>query len=112
MALPGGQALIAYGVEGLQHLPAPEGWSLRRSAMAGHQVLERPVEIPGIERPIEEVSAALEPHRRALESAGHVVEGIAVSTGRPEVGAAAVAGIGSGLLKGWDRYYKARKEAP
>lgn len=112
MAPAGGQPLLAYGVDSLDPIPAPEGWSLRRSAMAGHQVLERPAEILDPARPIEEVSAAIEPHRRALESAGLEVRGIAVSAGAAEVGAAALAGIGSGLLKGWDHYYKGRKEAP
>jgi sugar (pentulose or hexulose) kinase len=112
MASAGGRPLLAYGVEGLGPVAAPGGWSLRRSAMSGHQVLERPAEVPDPAGPIEQVAAAVEPHRRALEEAGFAVRGIAVSTGAPEVGAAALAGIGSGLVKGWDQYYRARKEPP
>jgi hypothetical protein len=80
--------------------------------MAGHQVLERPAGPLDLARPVEEIAAAIEPHRHSLVDAGLEVRGVAVSSGTPEVGAAALAGIGSGLLKSWDHYYAGRKEGP
>jgi hypothetical protein len=75
--------------------------------MAGNQILEH-----GLELEPEETGAGEEPAviagRRELEAAGFPVEGIEEARGAPELGAAVLAAIGSGLLKGWDRYYRDR----
>ena len=89
----------ALGVAGTGPLAPPEGWRLVRSPMAGHSILEQTCE-----------SGADEPGKAAgaLEAAGFTVDAVTASRGAPEEGAALLAAIGSGLLKSWDPYYKAR----
>lgn len=112
VARAGGRALLALDVPHLEPVKVPPGWQLVRSALAGRQVLEQDVSGTGLEAlgesgdPVEE-PPALAAAREALEGAGHEVRGAEVVLDwSPEAGAAALAGIGSGLVKGWDAYYK------
>ena len=103
-----GTALLAYGVAGLEPLRVPEGWRLVRSPVAGNQILERDVAGLGEPPSLESASSALARHQRELEDLGFEVSGRVQVTGGADVGAASLAAIGSGLVKGWDHYYRHR----
>lgn len=97
--------LLAYGIGTSTRVDArldvafELGFSLHRSAIAGHRVLEKALEPPAEPEFLEET-------RQQLQSSGLPVSKIVQHSGRPEVGAAALAGIGSGLLRSWDSFYK------
>ena len=95
---PGSEVHLAYGIDGLEGVTPPSEWRLVRSALAGQQLLES-----GPQQPVD-----LEKSRAELEATGFAVSGIQRRTGEAEVGAAALAAIGSGLIKSWDKYYKNR----
>ncbi|MBI4606293.1 MAG: hypothetical protein HY721_30375 [Planctomycetes bacterium] len=95
---PGKPALLAYGVQGLGEVSPPGGWRAVRSSMEGCQLLER--EIDG--------EAEVDALRSELERAGFPVRGVSRGHGDAALGAASLAAIGSGLVKGWDRYYRER----
>jgi sugar (pentulose or hexulose) kinase len=77
-------------------LLATPGWTLRRAPFSGHALLER--RATGGEQEIDEA-------RRELARAGIDVREVSSKPGRAEVGAAALAAVGSGLVKSWDWFY-------
>ncbi len=77
---------------------APEGWQLVRSPITGHAQLVRDTRADGADA------------RRELEEAGHAVESVTVDDGAAELGAAAIAAVGSGLVKSWDWFYRRRQK--
>ena len=90
--------LLAYGINSLEGVTPPPGWRLVRSGLTGLQLLERQEPEP----------IDLEPVRADLEAAGFTVSSVKRGTGEADVGAAALAAVGSGLIRGWDHYYKNR----
>ena len=87
---------------------APAPWTCSRAAIAGYHVLERVLseaQEPQLTDP--ETTAPL---TESLDDAGYGVESVALTTANPAVGAAALAAVGSGLIKDWDRYYGALEE--
>src|SRR2546422_568493 len=102
------KVLDLVGVAGLEPLRVPEGWRLVRLSVAGNQILERDVAGLGEPPSLESASSALARHQRELEDLGFEVSGRVQVTGGADVGAASLAAIGSGLVKGWDHYYRNR----
>jgi len=98
LSSPEPDVLLAYGVDSLEGLTPPSEWRLVRSALAGQQLLERHPRQP----------VDLEESRLELEAAGFTVSSVRRGTGEADVGAAALAAIGSGLIRGWEQYYKHR----
>jgi sugar (pentulose or hexulose) kinase len=94
----GKPALLAIDAGPLPGRPAPPGWRSVRSPVAGQQLLEREAEGP----------EALDAARGELEAAGIPVPGTATAAGDAALGAAALAAVGSGLVKTWDRYHRDR----
>jgi sugar (pentulose or hexulose) kinase len=107
----GGRSYVAVGIDGLGPVTRPPGWSLVRSAMAGMQLLEKPIARIEDGAALEE-SPAVACARQELLDAGIEVRGAAHAGGAAEAGAAALAAIGSNLVKGWDLYYKNREAEP
>lgn len=105
---PGGAALLAYGVSGRGPVRVPEGWRLIHSPVAGNQILEREVTGLGESPTLESASSALVKHQSELEGLGFEVSGRVQVTGGADLGAASLAAMGSGLVKGWDYYYRHR----
>ena len=75
---------------------APQGWRLVRAPIRGHAHLVR-------EDYIDNDGA-----RRELEKWGHTVESTIENPGTAELGAAAVAAVGSNLVRSWDWFYRRR----
>jgi hypothetical protein len=96
----GAGVLLAFGVPHLELVTPPAGWRVLRSAMAGQQVLEMRIESTE--------DAAIERAGAELEQAGFSVRGVSRARGDAAMGAAALAAVGSGLVRGWDNYYKNR----
>ena len=104
----GRPAVAARGVRGLDRLSPPATWHLSRSAIAGYQVFEKVLSpAPG-----EEVSSPdiTDPLVDALMNAGYEIDEVVLTNASPAVGAAALAAVGSGLVRDWERYYRALKE--
>ena len=78
----------------------PEGWTVARSPYEGHWSVAKPLR-----------GAAKEGEARAqLETAGLEVGRELPDRGEPAVGAAAIASIASGMIKGWDAFYRKASE--
>lgn len=93
---PGGERRNVLALRGATPAEAPAGWSLTRSAWPGFSLLARK---PGCS-PAE---------ARAELAAVGVVPGPDADGGAdPALGAAVIAGLGSGLLRDWERYYQWR----
>jgi len=99
---PGGRDLLAYGIGDLEPHEPPPGWRLVRSALVREQILERDGD----------GEADVQKAREEIAAAGFHVAGVRAASAEPEVGAAALAAIGSGLVKGWDAYYRHRVVEP
>lgn len=100
---PAGRGLLAYGVQGGTALSRlPPGFSLWSSAIEGRAVLETPIGDTNGAR-LEEL---LMETTRDLEAVGLPVSRVEREPGRSEIGAAVLAGMGSGLLRSWDWYYR------
>ncbi len=101
--------VAARGVKGLDSsLKPPATWSLTRSAIAGYQVFEKALSpAPEAELTSTEVT---DPLVDTLMNAGYEIDEVVLTTASPAVGAAALAAVGSGLVRDWERYYRALKE--
>ena len=81
-------------------------WEWRCPALPGCQSLEKVVPARGDEPHADEFDAEI----AELANAGYPVDDVQLVTPDAALGAAALAGVGSGLVRGWDRYYKAIDE--
>ena len=100
----GRRPLAARGVRGLENLTPPPTWSLERSAIAGYQVFEKVLPpAPAEELTLPESTAPLVD---SLAKADYKIDEVVLTVANPAVGAAALAAVGSGLVKGWERYYR------
>ena len=97
-SLADGRRQVAYGLAHLDAITPPVGWSLQRSALAGHQILTRPIDA---------AASDLTAYQRTLEEAGFSVTTTQEAHGAPELGAALLAGIGSKLIRRWEKFYVA-----
>ena len=100
--------LAACGVSGLKTIEPPEGWILVRSAMEGHQILQKEIDAPPEAEPLSAEHPVLSSLRDELARAGFQVKEAEIASGTAEAGAAALAAVGSGMVKGWDPYYRKR----
>ena len=105
---PENSLLLGYGLSHLNAAAPPPGWSLQRSALAGHQVLTRQLQLAAGDG-MPESGPDLGPHERALQEAGFTTTEARHTHGRPELGAALLAAIGSKLIRRWESFYKAPK---
>lgn len=97
--IEGGARLHAMALPHTNDVIPPADWRSVRSGWQGFQVLER------------DASIDADGAQKELEAAGFKVSGRAQETGSPSLGAAVLAAIGSGLIRGWDNYYKNRGAA-
>lgn len=112
-AVEGRRLVLGRGLDGLEPVTPPAGWRLLRSPTPGRQLLERELDAPSTAgADPASFEGELERARGELDAAGLAVEGGAPRPGAPEDGAAALAGIASGLVKGWGVYHQRRAAAP
>ncbi len=91
-----------FGVASTNDASAPSGWTRRRAAQSGYSTIERFVSGPD-----EDAARALD----ELRGAGFTVEeAIRIDADAP-LGAAALAAVGSNLVRGWDGYHAKRAAA-
>ena len=82
----------------------PAGYRLSESPIDDHLLLVREDPAP--------TDCREEDIREEIESSGYKVSGIETVKADAELGAAALAAVGSGLLKSWERYYKLLARPP
>ncbi len=99
VTIEGGGKLHAMAIHHTRTVKPPQGWQAVRSAWPGFQLLER------------DAAISAEAAQAELQSAGYQVPGRAEGSGNPSMGAAVLAAIGSGLIRGWESYYKNRGAA-
>ena len=80
--------------------------------MFGHQILQKEFEAPPGAEPLSADHPALFGLREELAQAGFQVKEAELAAGTAEAGAAALAAVGSGMVKGWDQYYRRRASRP
>ncbi len=97
---PSGEPVAALGFEGVSPISLPPAWKARRAALEGFQVAEWRGLKGGAAIQLAEAQASLKECERPCEDA------VDVHPNAP-LGAAALAAVGSGLVKGWDPYYEA-----
>lgn len=95
--IEGGGKLYAMALSHTNDVAPPRPWRAVRSAWQGFQLLEREAEVDASEA------------RAELEAAGFPVTGQAQGSGSPAMGAAVLTAIGSGLIRGWENYYRNRR---
>ncbi len=94
---PDGADRIVYGVRApLDAGKVPAGWRVIPSPYNEHRLLER------------EAPSSADEARAELEAAGHEVSSTVTDPGDASLGTAALAAIGSGLVRSWDLFYKKR----
>ena len=98
----------ALGVASNHGTAPPPGWTSRRAAIIGYKTLESPITSKaGLDE-----AAAIDALRSQLTGSGFVVNDVMGIKPRPALGVAALAGIGSDLVKGWKHYYRALDDSP
>lgn len=105
---PAGPALLARDLPDLREIAPPPGWRVVRSPIAGTQTLEKDLALPEGGPGSPEAMKLLEEERSGLRAAGLEAGDIETGEWSPELGAAVLAAVGSGLVKGWDAYFKHR----
>jgi hypothetical protein len=101
----GGPEILAYGVPDTE-VACPEGWSPVRAAHPDASLLEMP--LPASSRgSTTEREALIREARERLEGAGYAVRDVVTATAGPELGAALLAALGSGMVKSLAPYYAA-----
>jgi sugar (pentulose or hexulose) kinase len=102
---PQGHDRVSLLVTPSQAALGPKGFQRFRAPLPGYSVLE-PASgaVPDSAAAPE---AELEARRRELDAAGLSVCGVERSSGRPQIGAAALAAVGSRLIRSWDGVFSA-----
>jgi hypothetical protein len=80
--------------------------------MFGHQILQKEFTAPPDAEPLSADHPVLSSLEAELARAGFPVKGAELASGNAEAGAAALAAVGSGMVKGWDSYYRKRASLP
>lgn len=104
----GGAPIAVLGVAGLEAREVPPAWNLARSAIAGYRLLEKV--LPAVSAEILTQPETTDPLVASLTESGYGIDEVVLTSSNPAVGAAALAAVGSGLVKDWDRYYRAVDE--